>query len=66
MLVDLPPGTHQVYFKYKMTIVGWAGITLSIITMIIVIFFCLRMERMGQFINRYIARANKFIEHLTD
>lgn len=51
LLVKLPPGKHQVSFKYGMTWVGLTGVGLSIISFLMMIIIAFRLEQLRDLIN---------------
>ncbi len=66
MLVKLPAGKHSVSFHYGMTWVGWLGIALSILSMIILILIILGTNKIEIWMNKIGNTLNDSLANITD
>jgi len=64
ILIDLPAGKHTVSFHYGMTWVGWLGIGLSVLSLLLVLFIYCKFNYIDKFFNNLQSRIKKTIESI--
>lgn len=65
MLVNLPPGEHEVRFNYGMTWVGWTGAGISVLSLVAMVITGLKLKRLEGILEGVGRQVKKNIESIS-